>query len=68
MASRLTTNQEIAGSTPAVVILFCFWPASLPSTGDRATSVMYALVFDPQRPRSKYLRIVSMCLHVFRVN
>ena len=24
MASRLTTNQEIAGSTPAVVILFLF--------------------------------------------
>ena len=26
MASRLTTNQEIAGSTPAVVILFYFCP------------------------------------------
>ena len=25
MASRLTTNQEIAGSTPAVVNLFYFW-------------------------------------------
>ena len=26
MASRLTTNQEIAGSTPAVVIVFFLGP------------------------------------------
>jgi hypothetical protein len=25
MARRLTTNQEIAGSIPAVLIFFCFW-------------------------------------------
>ena len=30
MASRLTTNQEIAGSTPAVVISFCFLFISIP--------------------------------------
>lgn len=41
MASRLTTNQEIAGSTPAVVIIFLnlnfiyltFCPASLNKHG-----------------------------------
>ena len=46
MASRLTTNQEIAGSTPAVVISFgSFWPVeSLALISDRRPRcVMYVL-------------------------
>ena len=60
MASRLTTNQEIAGSTPAVVIIFCF--QILAYLG----ALTYVSVFDPQWPRPQVS--VLGCEHAFAIS
>ena len=49
MASRLTTNQEIAGSTPAVVIRFYFWLYYLHQQDVNSLAVLdldFFLIFD----------------------